>query len=174
MVNRRHFLKNLVGSIILMNADPLSLFAGNNDLKSHEANVIETPHIEIPRDRRIFCQVENQQLETEIEKCAQDIGCEVLYGEPFSPDLLALGGFIHILDRNLVGRLWWYQYISICSEDEWDEPCLIVDNIKDMDIPKSNYVKQFDLNDPSSISSILYIIKEARLQYVLMKSSRLL
>jgi hypothetical protein len=160
MVNRRHFLKNLIGSIFLMNADPLSLFAGNNELKSHEANVIETPHIEIPRDRRIFCQVENSSLEKEIEQCADFIGCEVIYGEPFSPDLLVTGAFIFVLDRNYVGQDWWDAYVSFCNEFKWNEPCLIVDAINNMVLPNSNYVARFYPGNPTSIASLLNVIKE--------------
>ena len=103
-MNRREFLKGIAGSGIY-SVIPVSFgrYLQDRDICSVPLSQSNIP-IERPRDKRIFCQVENQKLETEIENCAQEIGREVLYGEPFPPDLLALDGFIYILDRNFVER----------------------------------------------------------------------
>ena len=159
MINRRTFLKGVIGTSII----PASLFSKTN-IANSQYEILR--HLYSPRDRRIFCQFEHQELETEIEKCAQKIGCEVLYGEPFSPDILALGGLIFILDRNLVGIDMWEEYVGMCDEFKWDEPCLIVDIIEEWPLPKSNYVSIFDLNDPASVTSIIYVIKEAKIQNI--------
>ena len=137
-MNRREFLKGIIGSgLYSVIPESLDRYLQDSDICSVPLSQSNIPK-ERPRDMRIFCQVENQKLETEIENCAQEIGCEVIYGEPFSPDLLALGGFIYILDRNVVGRFWWDQYISICNEYEWHEPCILVDTMKNKKLPKSN------------------------------------
>lgn len=170
MINRREFLKGLIINSFF-NFMPGPLIA---NIKFHTDRKVESPQSvepkERPRDKRIFCQVENEPVEIEIERCAKDIGCEVLYGEPFSPDILALGGFIYIIDRNFVGRDWWEIYVRSCDDYHCDEPCLIVDNIEDMELPKSNYVAQFDLSDPASITSILHAVTEARVLNVFKNS----
>ena len=167
-MNRRQFLKGILGSAVLAGSASPPVAAS---IQSH--NPLTIPSLKRIKpgerlcDRRIFCQFDNQELETEIERCATEIGCEVLYGEPFSLDILILGAFIYIIDRNLVGKDIWEEYARFCDEGKWDEPCLIVDNIKDMSYPKLSYVLQCDLNDPASITSILYVIKESKIQNLL-------
>ena len=164
IMNRRKFLKSLIGACFY-SVIPVSF---STYLQGRDIYPILLSHSYIPKERerhmRIFCQVENQKLETEIEKCAKEIGCEVLYGEPFSPDLVALGGFIYILDRNIVGELWWEEYVSMCDDYRWDEPCILVDTMTNLTVPRSNVVMQFDLTNNLSLYQILYIIKETRLK----------
>ncbi len=168
MMNRRQFLKGILGTAVLTNTvfPPV-----NASMQLLDPLIILSPKLIKPgerlRDRRIFCQFNHQELETEIERCAPEIGCEVLYGEPFSVDILILGAFIYIIDRNLMDRDIWEEYIRHCDEGRWDDPCLVVDSVKDMSFPKSSYVSQFNLDDPASITSILYVIKEARIQNLL-------
>jgi hypothetical protein len=164
VVKRREFIKGLIGTG-LYSVLPASLSQGLQD--ENKGPISASQLSERPSEKRIFCQIEHASLESEIEDCARQIGCEVLHGEPFSPDILALGGFIYILDRNLVGRFWWDEYVSICNEYEWQEPCIMVDNIKELKAPESNIVIQIDLTDASSMEKILHVIKETRAQNIM-------
>jgi hypothetical protein len=165
VMNRREFIKSLIGTG-LYSILPASLSQGlqYDDKGSDFASLSNKLTAESPREKRIFCQIEHMSLESDIEECAQQIGCEILYGEPFSPDLLALGGFIYILDRNFVGKFWWNEFVSMCDEYKWKEPCILVDTIQTLNQPKSNFIMQVNLADTVSITPILYVIKETRVQ----------
>jgi hypothetical protein len=163
MIDRRNFLKTFLGSMMLINTNPRRLFARDIPPDSHAVTLTQTIHTENHKDRRIFCQIENYKLEFEIERCAADFGCDVHYGEPFSPDLLVAQCFIYILDRNYVGQDYWEWYVGFCDEFNEQEPCLLVDTISDMALPKSNYTAQFNPDDPASITSLLNTIIEVRI-----------
>lgn len=166
MINRRNFLKGMIGSGVLglMPAPFLSGMTLRTDDKSQPTESVQ--YEQIPKERRIYYLGENTEFYLKLYRCVLEIDCEIFSLRPYSADMMSLNGFIYIIDRNFVGRKWWDHYVRCCNKYNWNEPCLIIDNIKDMEMPKSNYIKQFDLNDPSSISSILYIIKEARAQNV--------
>lgn len=149
MYYRRDFLKYLAGLTVAFSLDPAYLFANDGKIKHKRVR-------ELPRHSRIFCLFDNPALEAEIEK----LGLEVVWGEPFSPDILVLGGFVDIIDRNLAGKEMWKEYVDCCNEFGWDEPCLIVDNIQDLEFPKTKVVAQFDLSDPSSVFQIKNVISE--------------
>jgi hypothetical protein len=173
MINRREFLKGMIGAGIsgIIPAPFLSDRTFNAEDRKQPPAPVE--YEEVPKGRRIYYLADNMELYMKIYRCASGIDCEIFHLNPYSADMMSLNGFIYIIDRNLVGKEWWGHYVRCCNKYNWIEPCLIVDNVKDMKMPQSNYVEQFDLNDPSSISSILYIIKEARVQNVLRKSSGL-
>ena len=92
MVNRRVFLEGLMGTGFL-SLTPGPLVACINFMADRAIHSFQTVKAG-RRDRRIFCQIKNHDLETEIERCASDIGCEVFHGEPSSPDIFVIGGFI--------------------------------------------------------------------------------
>jgi len=166
MINRRNFLKGMIGSGVL-GLMPASFLSGMNLKTDDKIQPAESVQYEqIPKERRIYYYGENIEFYLKLYRCASEIDCEIFSLRPYSADMMSLNGFIYIIDRNFVGREWWDHYVRCCNKYNWLEPCLVVDNIKDMEMPKSNYVKQFDLNDPSSINSILYIIKEVRVQNV--------
>lgn len=153
MLNRRDFLTGFVGTGITLgitNLDAATSIASLCDTSSKPLSVQINPM----RKKRIFCQFDNQILEATAKKCAKGVYWEVLYGEPFSPDIVILNGFINIIDRNLVGKKWWDEYVRCLNEYGWDELCLIVDNNKGWALPQKQCVLQYDLDDPASIREI--------------------
>ena len=172
MINRRKFLEGVIGSGIssLVPYPFLSGMTLHTDDKKQSPASFE--YEQVPKGRRIYYLADNMELYMKIYRCASEIDCEIFSLRPYSADMMSLNGFIYIIDRNLVGKEWWDHYVRCCNKHNLLEPCLIIDDMKDMEMPQSNYVEQFDLNDPSSISSILYIIKEARVQNILSKSWR--
>jgi hypothetical protein len=68
-----------------------------------------------------------------------------------------------VVDRNLLGRNLWHQYVQFCDETADDAPCLIVDGIKGWGYPRIKCVRQFDPNRKESVESILGIIRTMRL-----------
>jgi len=166
MINRREFLKGMIGAGIsgIIPAPFLSDRTFNAEDRKQSPASVECE--QVPKGRRIYYLADNMELYVRIYRCASEINCEIFFLNPYSADRMSLNGFIYIVDRNVVGREWWDHYVQCCNRHHWIEPCLIIDDVKDMAMPQSNYVEQFDFNDPSSISAILFIIKEARAQNI--------
>lgn len=165
MVNRRDFLKGIAGltaaSAFYPVLDPDTLISAI-DVNGLSCEVIKEPNKAfIPK--RIFCQFENQKLEAAIAKCAAEINCKVMHGAPFTPDMLVFSGFVNIIDRNLIDKDLWQEYVQWYDEFRRDETCIIVDNIiLDMPMPVSRYMPAFDLNNPYAVPAIITTIKSLK------------
>ncbi|MEK6689924.1 MAG: hypothetical protein AABY78_01315 [Nitrospirota bacterium] len=162
MLKRRDFLRGFIGAGVSMGINPGSFLAfreGENRMEVGEFK-------EKAWMKTIFCMFENKDLETRIGELATRLNCEVCWGEPSSPDIIALPFFISVIDRNLVGENYWYEYIRFCRETDDDTPCLIVDNNKDLPVPKiiNKKVSHFDLKDRTAIEEIIEIIMHKRLK----------
>lgn len=163
MLNRRDFLRNIISAGISFGFVNPCKIAASIKLYNNRKTLAKNSYA---LENTIFCQFNNEVLKTELEKCAERIDCNIWYGEPFSPDILAVPYFISIVDRNIVGKDIWETYVSFCDEVNDDAPCLIVDNIKYLTIPKTKYVSQFDLSDYSSIIAITHVVTEIKVQEV--------
>lgn len=166
MLDRRDFLKGIAGltaaSAFYPVLDPDTLISAIDD-NGLSCEVIKEPDKAfIPK--RIFCQFEDHKLKAAIAKCAEEINCEVIDGAPFSTDMLALSGFfVNIIDRNLIDREMWQEYVQWYDEFRRDETCIIVDNIiLDMPMPVSRYMPAFDLNNPYAVPAIITTIKSLK------------
>lgn len=120
----------------------------------------------------VFAQFDNPELKSEIQKWANKNSCYISWGNDPS-DIIAVPFFISIIDRNLLGPEEWEHYLEfiekvndgqpIISDDEIieikdDSVCIIVDNIRNMKLPKLDTVVYFDLSDKESIPSIIKTI----------------
>jgi PAS domain-containing protein len=165
MVNRRDFIKGIAGLTAasafypVLNPDTLLAAIDDNGLS---CEVIREPDKAfIPK--RIFCQFEDDNLRTAITKLAEDMNCEVIDGAPFSTDMLALSGFVNLIDRNIIDKEMWQEYVQWYDEFRRDETCIIVDNILlGMPMPVSRYMPVFDLNNPYAVPAIITTIKALR------------
>lgn len=162
MLKRRDFLRGFIGAGVSMGINPGSFLAFRERENRTEVGEFE----EKAWMKTIFCQFDNSELKSKIEECAKKMDCDIFFGEPSSPDLIAIPYFISIVDRSLVGDECWNEYLRYCKETDDDTPCLIVDNNKDLPVPKikNKIVSHFDLTDRSKIEKIIEIIKYARLK----------
>ncbi len=112
--------------------------------------------------RNIFCQFDHERLRLAIEQLAGDIDCTAFYGEPGSIDICAIGSFVKIVDRNIVGRSIWKDYFEGIDSAGGDVPCIIIDRLSDLPLSKSQYVCQMDMNSPETIRKIVQTIKQMR------------
>ncbi len=93
----------------------------------------------------IFAQFENPKLEKELRKWASTHQLKIVWGNPEHPDLIACPCFALIIDRNLIVENQIYsQYLSYINEVNSDGElneirdtsiCIIIDNIKDLELP---------------------------------------
>jgi hypothetical protein len=165
MINRRDFIKGITGLTAVTAFYPVlgpDTLIADIDVNGLSCEVIKEPDKAfIPKI--IFCQFEDEKLETAIAKLAKEMNCKVIHGVPFTPDMLALSGFVNIIDRNLVDREMWQEYVEWYDEFRRDETCIIVDNIiVDMPMPVLRYMPAFDLNNPYAVPAIITTIKSLK------------
>jgi hypothetical protein len=167
MIKRRDFMKGMIG-VGLLGILPAPFLS---DRPFNDRDRIQTPMSaecgQVPKGRRIYYLADNIYLYVQIHRSILSLECEIFSLSPYSADGSSLSGFVYIIDRIFVGKEWWNHHIRCCDKYGWREPCLLIDTTKDTDMPKSTYAEQFDVNDPSSISSMIYIIKEARIHNIL-------
>ena len=110
----------------------------------------------------IFCESENNDLKAALDRCAKELGCRIWYNDDTAPDILAVGSFIDIVDRRLIGVETWRYYVQCCNGSHDDIPCILIDDISNLPLPKTKFVLQLDLDRQDSIGSITKIIHDMK------------
>lgn len=113
-------------------------------------------------NRNIFCQFDNEEFKKAVEKCAIETDSSIFYGISGDPDIFACPAFVMIIDRNVVGHDLWREYAQISDQCFFDTPCFIIDNNRNLPIPKMKYVYQFDMDKRTTIPTIIETIKQMR------------
>lgn len=116
-------------------------------------------------DKSLFAQFENSELKDELMKWAKKHQLDVVWGNPERPDLIACQSFALVIDRNLIIENQIYsQYLSYINEVNSDGDlneirdtsiCIIIDNIKDLELPSLDMVLQVDINQRNAVKWIL-------------------
>lgn len=158
MLKRRDFLKGAIGTLAMLNV-PVSLSWASTAKESGDSMDTE---IEPMWQRTILCQFDNPAIKEAVERLAKDTGCDIWHGRPGWPDIIVVPCFIAIVDRNLIGEEIWNDYLRFCAEVNDDTPCVIVDEIKHLGLPKSKDVSRVNTNDPASINAVKEIIIASR------------
>ena len=184
MLKRRDFLKGAVGgagALCLFN--PLSLAASQGISKdsggsqNQEEGILNPSYLET-----IVCCFDNPKLQRMIERLAKEINCDVHYYDDGCFAIEAGFGFIAIVDRNLIDREDWGEYIAWHEEDEaWkpdpnDEelqriledlpetnPLVVVDSLN---WPTNKHVCQINLKSRGAIDKIRQLIMKTKIQAV--------
>lgn len=184
MLKRRDFLKGAVGgagAFCLFN--PLSLAASDETSEdsggsqNQEVGVLNPSYLET-----IVCCFDNPKLQRMIERLAKEINCDVHYYDDGCFAIEAGFGFIAIVDRNLINREDWDEYIAWYEEDDaWkpdpnDEelqrisedlpetnPVVVVDSLN---WPTNKYVRQINPKSRGAIDKIRQLIMKTKIQAV--------
>lgn len=161
MKSRRDFLKSavIVGIGLGLGEDLKSAQASSNIEKMFPTSPRETT---FAWRSTIFCESENMVLKAALDQCAKELGCRIWYNEDTAPDILAVGSFIHIVDRRLIGEETWLYYVQCCDGSYDDIPCILIDDISNLPLPKTKFVLQLDLDHQDSIGHITNIIHEMK------------
>ena len=161
MKSRRDFLKSALITGVGMGL-------GKDLAAAQASSSIENMSSTVPGEtgmawrNTIFCESENDHLKTALGRCANDLGCRIWYNEDTAPDILAVGSFIHIVDRRLLGLETWLYYVQCCDGCYDDIPCILVDDMSKLPLPKTKFVLQLDLAHRDSIDRIIRIIHEVK------------
>ena len=184
MLRRRDFLKGAIGgagALCLFN--PLSLAASNEtskdsgDSQNQEEGLLNPSYLET-----IVCCFDNPKLKRMIVRLAKEINCNVHYYDNGWFAVEAMHGFIAIVDRNLIDREAWDEYITLCEEAEaWkpdpnDEelqriledlpepnPVVVVDSLN---WPTNKYVCPINQKSRGAIDKIRQLIMKTKIQAV--------
>lgn len=122
-------------------------------------------------NKTIFAQFENPKLKEELMKWAIKHKLKIVWGNHEHSDLIACPCFAQVIDRNLIVENKIYsQYLSYIDEVNTDGDlneirdtsiCIIIDNIKDLELPLLDVVLQVDLNQKNAIIFILHNLELA-------------
>ena len=115
-----------------------------------------------PWTRTIFAEFENLQLKAQLKGCAKDIDCKIYWGEPNSPDIIAVPYFVSIIDRGVVGKEEWKTYLEYEQQVNDDNTCIVIDHNEVMELPKKKNVFQYNVANKNSITQIISAVKEAK------------
>ena len=164
MIDRRNFIKKtVVAGIAVGISNPLL----SSEMNTINSNIVKPNQAGFAWNKTIFCQFENQEIEKEIERFAQDINCKVYYGEPNSPDIIATPYFVSILDRNIIGKKCWKEYMDYCNEVDDNAPCIIVDKNDfhdEFEWPNNKCFAQYYLSEckNEAINALLKMVKKIK------------
>ena len=121
--------------------------------------------------KTIFAQFENSGLKNELMKWASKHRLNVVWGNPKHPDLIAYPSFALVIDRNLIIENQIYsQYLSHIDEGNSDGElkelrdtsiCIIIDNIKDLELPSLDIVLQVDIKQKNAVQWIFHNLEQA-------------
>lgn len=119
----------------------------------------------------IFVQFENPRLKNELMKWANKHQLNVVWGNPEHPDILAYPSFAVVIDRNLIIENEIYSYYlgfidevnSNCECNDLRNTCIciIIDNIKDLELPLLDIVLQVDIDQENAVKYILHNLELA-------------
>ena len=119
-------------------------------------------------DKTVFAVFDNKKLKSELERWIIENNCELCWGDPRTPDIIAIPYFVSVIDRNVLGEEAWKMYLGYYDNDEDDleywqtETCIIVDDKRDMELPRYDQVLCFDLRYEESIRWIINAVDMAK------------
>jgi len=113
-----------------------------------------------PRYKTIFTVFNDHNLKNKLKKFAQENSYKIFLGEPFSPDIIVMPYFLSIVDRNILGIDSWNNYLKYNEEAEVnDEYCVIIDDRKDLKLPKFGEFVQISIVTNESVTDVINTCK---------------
>jgi hypothetical protein len=177
MLKRRDFLRGFIGAGVLLGMNPESILAGEKENRIKASGEFK----ELAWMKTIFCCFDNPALAMRIGECAEELNCDVFWGDPDSPDIIAIPYFIAVIDRGLMSVGWYIRYIQYRKETDDKTPLILVDTHHGLDdllrldeflhLPKIKEIKnklvlQFDPVDQYAIEKIIEIIRLERAKVI--------
>jgi hypothetical protein len=123
-------------------------------------------------NKTVFAVFQNDSLKVELEKWALTNNINIAWGDPNSPDIIVFPYFSAIIDRNILGKEVYYQYLDFVREvntplnlEKDEHICILLDNIKDLEYPKLDYVMQVNTGHKNAIKWIIQTLELSH-QYI--------
>ena len=122
-------------------------------------------------DKTIFAQFGKSELKDGLMEWASKHQLDVVWGNSEHPDLIACPCFALVIDRNrIIENQIYSQYLSyiveVNSDGELNERrdtsiCIIIDNIKGLELPSLDMVLQVDINQKNPVKWNLHNLELA-------------
>ena len=119
---------------------------------------------------------DHEKLKAELEKWAIKNNSKISWGDPRSPDVIAIPSFALIIDRRFMDTESWDLYLEFSNDYDGDgveywqtKPCIIIDGIRDMELPRFNQVMLFDMEFDESIQWIIRAVAMGKEMLGIMK-----
>jgi len=161
MHNRRKFLKSFLAGGVAVG------MGAKTDIK---ANVLSgsLENDELPNGfamkTTIFCQIADPQLASSLNWPAKNLSCDLYNGKPITADIFATPYFIAIVDRNIVGKELWTEYLEFRKEVDDTTPFILVDYLGDSDGWEiDEHMEICDIGNRDQVRYIVERIKETHL-----------
>lgn len=120
-------------------------------------------------NRTILCLFQNSSLRKDLLQWAETKQLCLLWADPDSPDLIGIGYFALILDRTMITKKRYVQFLEFLKEvqnntiamgDEMngirDESiCILLDPLKDLEFPLLDIVLQVNVRQPNAVPWII-------------------
>jgi len=120
-------------------------------------------------NQTVLALFDHEKLKAELEKWAIKNNSNISWGDPKSPDVIAIPSFVLIIDRRFMDSRSWDLYLEFSNDYDGDgveywqtKPCIIIDGIRDMELPRFNQVMLFDINFDESIQWIIRAVAMAK------------
>jgi len=119
--------------------------------------------------RTILAHFEDPNLKKELSNWASKYRYSLVWADPDSPDLIAIGCFALVIDRTLIKNDIYFQYLeflkeahdsnsirdSEVSETKEESICILIDKIKDLELPLLDVILQVDIRQENSVQWII-------------------
>jgi hypothetical protein len=120
-------------------------------------------------NQTVLALFDHEKLKAELEKWAIKNDSNISWGDPRSPDVIAIPSFALIIDRRFMDSRSWDLYLEFSNDYDGDgveywqtKPCIIIDDIRDMELPRFNQVMLFDIGFDESIQWIIRAVAMAK------------
>jgi hypothetical protein len=127
--------------------------------------------------RTVLAKFDNTSLRNELAEWVRRHRFDLVWMKSDWPDLIALGCFALVIDRNLIGKQSYLEYLKYLKETQGSSVpengqvglhreecvCILVDNIRDLEFPQLNVVLQVDVNQENAVRWVMHNLELASL-----------
>lgn len=104
----------------------------------------------------------NEQLKTELEKWASANEVKIFWGDPSSPDIIAVPCFALIVDRNVIDKESYQSYLEYIKEIKETNVFIAFDDNNILELPKNEVVIKINPTNKNAIKWIIENINNAK------------
>lgn len=111
----------------------------------------------------IFCRTDDAKLIEFLKGLGEKLSCQVIFGEPSHPDLVAVPYFVAIIDRHAINQEMWEFFTRFRKETNDDTLLILIDDLKEFPLPDFNYWIYLDRRDSHSFVLLEMAVTKAYL-----------
>ena len=146
-----HYIKSISGGVVSPGEDRTGPGLGES---KHWTNTV-------------FLQLYDPEMCMVLEELLNQAGLYCEIGEPNSPDIIAVPACAVVIDRYVLGKEQWQDYLEYRRDVNGMDVCIIVDSLTDLDLPEDDpLIDRMALKTLEDARNILTVIKRHRRAYL--------